>query len=323
MRPIEGARYIVGELREHGDDREWWRGRVNTRLNSPVQRHFRPQSEAIDVTEADWDVLIVLDACRNDLFSERTVDLEAEFTRQTVQSRGSSTREWLDQNFTEEYGDTVYVTGNPQVTKYKQDRFHRLIEVWREGFDGEDLTIPARAVTDAAIQAREQYPNKRLIVHYVQPHEPFVGHPDLNFFSWDDTFPSQSEGTPRSNKRDDFEGTAFGAIYHGAATREEVWEAYLDNLDYVLDDVNRLLGSLGGKVVVTSDHGNAFPRFSWPVPVRVWSHPPGLRLGELITVPWLETTLSDRPRIVDEGVTPATEYDEAELNETLAHLGYR
>jgi len=28
---------------------------------------------------------------------------------------------------------------------------------------------------DAAIEAYEQFPNKRLIIHFMQPHGPFIG----------------------------------------------------------------------------------------------------------------------------------------------------
>jgi hypothetical protein len=320
---VQGARYAVDEIRENGDDRSWWRGRINTRINSPVQRWIRPKSEGVDIPNSDWDALIVIDATRDDLFRERRVKLNEDFDRRTVRSRGSSTREWLDQNFTDEYGDTVYVTGNPQVSKYKPDRFHRVVQVWRDGFDPEELTIPAQAVTDAAIDARERHPDKRLIIHYVQPHEPFVGHPELHFLNLKQVFPSDAKEGDVAGRRSEFEGTVFGAVELGLVTRSEVWDGYLDNLDYVLKEVNRLLPHLDGKVVLTSDHGNAFPRFSWPVPTRVWQHPPGLRHKELIDVPWLETTVSERPTIVDEGVNPITEQDGEALEEKLAHLGYR
>jgi hypothetical protein len=134
---IDGFRHVTEEIRENGRDREWWRGRINTRINSPIQKRVRPQSEAVDVPNSDWDVLIVIDAARYDLFGEQTVELDYDFEERSVRSKASATREWLDQNFTCEYGDTVYVTANPQVTKYKPDRFHRLIEVWRDGFDEE------------------------------------------------------------------------------------------------------------------------------------------------------------------------------------------
>lgn len=320
---INKIRYVIKEVRKNGHNRDWWRGRINTYINSPTQKQFRPPSEAVDIPNSDWDILILLDAMREDLYSERTVELSHDFEEKTVRSKASATREWLDQNFTDEYGDIVYVAGNPQVSKYKPNRFHQLVEVWRDGYDAETDTIPAEEVTDSAIEARKEFPNKRLIVHYAQPHEPFVDNPELNFFKWDETFPSGSGMTRTTGDAETFHGSSFRAIHYGVATQSEVWTAYRDNLDYVLKEVNRLINHLNGRVVITSDHGNTFPRFSWPIPVRVWGHPPGLRHRELIIVPWLEATLSSRPEIVDGGVNPPAEYNEAELERTLASLGYQ
>jgi hypothetical protein len=37
-----------------------------------------------------------------------------------------------------------------------------------------------------------------------------------------------------------------------------VWEAYLDNLRYVLDNIEELLQNVDGKVVISADHGELF-----------------------------------------------------------------
>jgi hypothetical protein len=63
----------------------------------------------LDVFEADWDTLLILDACRYDLF-ERVSDLPGKTT--AVRSKGSATEEFLRANFDgKRLHDTVYVTG--------------------------------------------------------------------------------------------------------------------------------------------------------------------------------------------------------------------
>jgi hypothetical protein len=323
MDPVQRVRYVADELRKNGSDPGWWRRRINARVNSPVQRSIRPRSAGIDIPDADWDVLVVVDATRKDLFRDRSVELVLPFDRHVVRSQGSSTREWLSQNFTGAYGDIVYVTGNPQVSKYAPDQFHRLVEVWRDSFSQEIGTVPATAVTEAAITASESHPSKRLIVHYIQPHEPFVNHPELNFFDFGEHIPFNSEnGQDTDDERvPHFHGTVFEAVHRGIVSEAHVWEGYLDNLNYVLESVNKLLEHMNGRIVVTSDHGNCFPRLSWPVPVPVWGHTPKMRHRELIDVPWLEADVSNRPMIVDEGVNPARSADD-EIDKKLSYLGY-
>jgi hypothetical protein len=46
--------------------------------------------------EQDWDVLIILDACRYDIFSE-TVDIDGELT--AINSRGSHSEEFCTAHF--------------------------------------------------------------------------------------------------------------------------------------------------------------------------------------------------------------------------------
>lgn len=66
--------------------------------------------EGIDIFNKDWDNLIILDACRADIF-EQEVDLPGEF--KTKQSKASKTKEFIKANFTDRtLHDTVYVAGN-------------------------------------------------------------------------------------------------------------------------------------------------------------------------------------------------------------------
>ena len=97
---------------------------------SYIKNHPRALSRAIKLTvysrfpigtnifERDWDVMIVLDACRVD--SMEAVVNEYAFLPSTVSkitSRASSTIEWVSQTFTTKYEDeiskTVYVSANP------------------------------------------------------------------------------------------------------------------------------------------------------------------------------------------------------------------
>jgi len=58
-----------------------------------------------------------------------------------------------------------------------------------------------------------------------------------------------------------------------------------------------LLDELDGKSVVTSDHGNLFGERLWPIPIRRYGHPRGLRHPALIDVPWHEVPFETRREI--------------------------
>jgi len=60
---------------------------------------------------------------------------------------------------------------------------------------------------------------------------------------------------------------------HVDIERDEIWDAYKNNLKLVLPSVRELVDELTGKMVITSDHGNMFGERSSPIPYREWGHP--------------------------------------------------
>jgi len=231
-----------------------------------------------DPFDADWDTLVVLDACRYDLF-ERRADLPGRLERR--QSPASTTVEFLRATVDDrDLRDTVYVTANPQLHQHRDSiraRFADVVEVWSgEGWDEEHGTVLPETMTDAALRAARTHPNKRLVVHYMQPHYPFIG-ADRGFEGGDFT---DAEAATEN---------VWVQVLQGRldADREELWTLYADNLDRALPHVERLLAALDGRTVVTADHGNMLGERSFPIPFREWGHPRGVYTPELVDVPWL------------------------------------
>lgn len=54
------------------------------------------------------------------------------------------------------------------------DSSHKLIELGETEFDEKMQTVLPKRIVEIAIEANENYPNKRLIVYFMQPHAPFV-----------------------------------------------------------------------------------------------------------------------------------------------------
>lgn len=116
----------------------------------------------INVFEEDWDVLVVLDACRYDEF-ETNADLPGRLEHRI--SRGSATPEFVRGNFAgKDLRDTVYVSANSWFPKLKNEldaELHRYVSVERDADIG--FTSYPSTVTDRAIEVATEYPNKRLV----------------------------------------------------------------------------------------------------------------------------------------------------------------
>lgn len=145
-----------------------------SRLGTAYLRGLQAIGRRLDyVTNAfdrEWDVLVVLDACRADLLRSVAPDFEFLGEVESVRSVGSSSSEWLENTFLghPETGRTAMVTGNTWTDRYLDaDGFAALDEVWKYAWDDEAGTVPAAAVTDRAIAlARERDPD-RLVAHYM------------------------------------------------------------------------------------------------------------------------------------------------------------
>lgn len=319
----ESVEYVWDGLRGGYDSPYWWRMRFVDFFVAPVHANVYPgKGDGVRVLEEDWDTLVVLDACRADLFAERA-DTDGYDEYRTVTSRGSTTREWVLENFAGgEHGDVVYVTANPYVSREAAGAFHRLYEPWVTDFDDDLHTVRPEAVVEAAREAHEAHPDKRVVVHFMQPHHPFVPAPDLQFDGWQI---EEFEGWEGDREGADGPGrphTPWEALATGLVGREELWQAYGDNLSLVLDAVGDLLEAVSGRVAVTSDHGNMLGERTFPFPVRVYGHPAGVRNRELVEVPWAVVQRGERREVVDDGVGSATGSVDEDIEERLEDLGY-
>ena len=256
----------------------------------------------VDVVAADWDLLVVLDACRHDAFAARAA---LPGTVERRRSRGSHTVEFLWGNFARRLlHDTVYVTANVQPYVYRDALdCHHVEHAWVDGYDEDAGTVPPEALVDAALAAAERFPRKRVVAHLLQPHYPFLDGPDFEYGTmafWDAVAAGEVEATA-DELRD----------WHGA------------NLERALPAVRRLLDGVDGRAVVTADHGTALGERAWPVPVREWGHPWGVYTDPLVTVPWLVHEGGQRRDVVAEApVEGDVDADEAAVEERLAALGY-
>jgi hypothetical protein len=87
----------------------------------------------VDISDEDWDNLILLDACRYDAFETACAGHDALGDLERRISMRAATREFLRGNVRgRELHDTVYVTASPHyyINDDNRGEFHYVIHVW-------------------------------------------------------------------------------------------------------------------------------------------------------------------------------------------------
>lgn len=289
------------------------RGLINKGLNKSINRAYhsrfglRPFNiRGIDIFDEDWDNLIILDACRYDTFLEYEDELPGE-TESRI-SRGSHTKEFIRANFKDkQLHDVVYLSFNtafPYLESELNTELYRFAAVQEcEDWDNIFPNYP-EILTKHAKEFAEKYKNKRLIVHYMQPHSPYIGEFGQKHFS---------------------ESDYTDVLWRNRNLNEDhLWKAYRENIEITLPDIKELFDAFQGKTVVTGDHGELLGDRSSPIPVRDYGHPYGVYTDKLIKVPWHIYNDGQRKRIVPEDPEKENEaeIDEEYIKEQFRKLGY-
>ncbi|WP_238516399.1 hypothetical protein [Thermococcus onnurineus] len=158
--------------------------------------------------------------------------------------------------------------------------------------------MPPSAVYLETIKAMEKYPDKRLIIHFLQPHHPYF---TLRNFK-DDAMTliknSVEEGdfSLRGFPREPPHKIYLSEIYAYFSLHRLI-KAYVENLRIVIPYVELLLHKLRGRTVVTADHGELFGEIVTPLlPIRVYGHGIG-RIPSLTLVPWWVVDEGDKSKL--------------------------
>ena len=303
--------FAAGELKNKLSNPRWRRKRIHHRINGPIQ--YKLHGPGIDYANSDWDTLIILDACRADLFEEVTsIKRWDEYDR--VNSGSGATPTWFERKWNNKYGDIVYVAGTPIVSRCAPKSWYSVVECWQNAVN-EDLNGPdPKVVTNSAIKTHREFPNKRVVVHYQQPHYPFLLDPDLHFTEFAGTKQWDVNSDPRA-------ANVWEALRSGIVSKKRVWNGYKRNLEYVLEEVDKLLGKINGKVVVSSDHGNLIGEITYPVPFREYGHPQHLSQPSLTSVPYAVDN-GPRRNVVTGKVNSNTDATSQQIRNNLKALGY-
>lgn len=285
-----------------------------------------------NVLDLDWDVLIILDTCRVDALQFVAEEYYFLDEIEEIWSVGGHSGEWMAHTFDrqqmEVLSNTAYLSANPhtksvlennmtaedkqikRLSRYGEwdfvstSEFGRIEHIWKYEITEEespynqiDGYTPPRSVTDRGIAVSRNYDFDRIILHYLQPHRPYLTDAIENCR---DLYDYEKEPWEYMRKTGD---------------RETVFKSYLNELRFVLDDVEKLLNNLDAeKVAISADHGEAFGEYN------VYEHHAGSLHPFIRYVPWVTTNATD-----SHSYTPRldpTTTSERSAEELLKHLGY-
>jgi hypothetical protein len=242
------------------------------------------------VLKENWNYLILLDACRYDYFKKYN-NIKGKLEKKI--SPGAMTWEWVMKNFPGYYEDIVYISSTPCISQHQLkfytnafwkflrhkninwrgiNHFYKIEPVWDYGWNDKLGTVHPREVNKAALKAIQKYPDKRMVIHYLQPHGPWIG--EDGFIGEGATIDTFFEGLSPA-------GLFTNAVQFGDNASEIFRKAYIGNLKLVLKYVKELIPHLKGKIVVTADHGETLGEKG------IFSHPEFVYVKELVEVPWL------------------------------------
>ncbi|NIB99455.1 hypothetical protein [Halobacterium sp. R2-5] len=277
----------------------------------------------------EWDLLILLDACRWDLMEEVVDEYDFVEAHDNFMGHSSHSREWLHKTFmqndnsgvgklqvwkeimqdpdnidifkehysmkeTEEIDETAYITWNFFAEMLDGDQFDEYVPVGRAKWgDGTGILDP-REITDRTIEVMREHSPERTIAHYMQPHTPL-----------------------RKEAEPDVSGSVWERIQRGEKDYDEAWSEYKDNLRWVMDDVELLLENVDAEtVVISADHGNVIGEWG------CYGHRPYAPIPAVKRVPWIEATANDEGTYEPE-IDDKEEANQEEIEDRLEALGYK
>lgn len=264
-------------------------------------RDVKYNTEGTNVFDENWDNLIILDACRYDVFSKQ-VDFDGDLDYRI--SRGSASKEFVRGNFQEsnQY-DVVYCSNNGWYQHLLKETNEVNSEVYRFEFiegrefrrDSGHARDECQKLSTRALNLYEEHPHKRMIIHYMLPHSPYVDKEGNVILQVNQHAPEEEKKHPNTV----FELFHKDSDDENYFTKDELIQAYESSLRFILNHISDLVDELNGLTVISADHGELLGERLYPFPFIGYGHPEGVYMDELVKVPWFECDNKDRREIIE------------------------
>jgi len=163
------------------------RNNVVDRVSGMVykQRHDLPDHKPLihNYIEQEEFAIIILDACRYDIFSE-IFEQYISGELKPAWSTAGWTGAYVEQMWTEQY-DLTYLGAATHVSDHSfefrdreyrpSEHINRIVQLWNTDWNPVYGTVHPEKVTDAALAEASRDVPTRMVVHYMQPHSPYIG----------------------------------------------------------------------------------------------------------------------------------------------------
>jgi len=251
------------------------------------------------IERTQWDLLIILDACRYDTLSRVAGCAVVDRAVSPVSATPDFLAGCAERDI---FGDADYVSANPQTSKRNPVPEGTLVDVSEEGWDEYLATVPPDAVYEVALERLET--DQRVVAHTLQPHAPHICQVG------DSVVPVPGGLHPEgvdTNIEDELK--MQGVLASGREDLDRARRSYTVATRFAWD---RALAATvealerGHTVCITADHGELFGEWG------LTEHPVGVAVKRLIEVPWV---VFEPPREVGQGEAPS-------VSERLESLGY-
>lgn len=250
------------------------------------------------IADRDWDVLLLLDACRLDTCRDAV-----DWPVQEVTTPASCTPDWLAAAAENElFAGRTILTANPQYDKFEFGA-DTVEHFWQTHWDERRQTVLPEPVLKRVTELLD-VDGSSVVAHLQQPHWPYVARIDE---AWELAYPDLGPWTDGDEEITSMQvAMARGKIdieqaysaYH--ASVRSIWRTLLPTIESWVAD--------GNIVVVTADHGEVFGRLG---EATMYEHPCKVGIRPLTSVPWVEFRPS-RSETTDDGT----------VQDRLAALGY-
>lgn len=266
-------------------------------------------------------VFIILDACRYDTFKATYNDYLNGDLKKAV-APGYETLHYSNKILSDnniDLSDTFFINSNPHMYN-KTDLellFKEVINVWDFTWDNNVGTTRPESITDVSISLLSEIDTKKIFIHYLQPHTPYIGTTGLSEYNYTKHNITDVEESYDKDIRPN--NIVYNLIKDGKVNDNELRKAYISNLKYVLKEVNRLIQYLDCKIIISADHGENLGENN------NYLHRTETKYTR--EVPWLEVDINETAKTITQSDiidVPREEptSSEEEINQRLRDLGY-
>lgn len=224
----------------------------------------------------------------------------------TILSVGNHSQDWHERTFKHlppaTLSNLAVITGNPFADIIPDD-VGEIVNLFEKEWSNERNTVLAQSVTDYMVPLGRTSEFDQYLAHYMQPHPPFFK-------------PGKSREEPIMAANWYEMWGSILALMRGEISEEELKELHLNNLRYVLNDVEILLENFDADTAaITADHAHCLGEGG------MYGHPAYTEHPELKRVPWVEVETVDEKKL-DPSISGEKSISISK-EERLQALGYR